>query len=243
MSTTSKVGTIADAIRSRILSGEFGQDRRLPSFRNLATEYQTTQETMNKAMQALQAEGVLVSMGSKGVFVNDSRIRMPGLVAQFFNYLEKAGLEPKGEFIERPEVITPSEEIAQIMLLPKNAQVLLRRRRQGTKTLPLRLVNGYYSMAFIDDTMLESLYTDPYYHLIQTIAKKFGKKIECLHEEIVARLPTLEEQKHLKIVRTNPVIDAKFINYTADKKTVVVFNHMILNANHFLLSYDYKINQ
>ena len=70
MSVTVKVDSLVDTLRARIQSGEFG-DEKLPSFRELAEEYNTTQETMNKTIQALQAEGQLISRGTKGVFVNN----------------------------------------------------------------------------------------------------------------------------------------------------------------------------
>jgi DNA-binding GntR family transcriptional regulator len=240
MLTQSKVDLIIDSLRNRILSGEFGEGK-LPSFRKLVIEYETSQETMNKAMQALQAEGILVSSGAKGVFTNVPRVRMPGLVAHFFKYLEKAGLEAKGETLAGPEIMNPPSEIAKAMNLSKNELVFYRRRRQGTTTSPFRLVDGYYPMTLINEDMIQQAQKDPYFHIAEAIEKNFGKKIKYLHEEIIARLPTSSEQEELKIVRTNPVIDAKFINYAEDKKTVIVYNHMILNANHILLSYDYEV--
>lgn len=242
MPTTSKVDTIADALKERILSGEFGKDGRLPSFRKLASEYTTTQETMNKTMQALQAEGVLISMGVKGIFVNTQRVRIPGLVAHFSKHLEDSGLKPKEETLKTPEFITPPSEIAKAMLLPKNAQVLLRRRLQGTTAVPLRLVEGYYPAAFITPDMLTKIHNDPHFHIVNAIKKNSGKSILLVHEDVIARLPTAYEQKQLQIVRTNPVLETRLINYTKDKKTVIMYLRMILNANHFLLSFDYEVN-
>jgi DNA-binding GntR family transcriptional regulator len=239
MTGPSKVDNIIDSLRNRILSDEFGEGK-LPSFRKLVVEYETSQETMNKAMQTLQAEGLLLSAGAKGVFANVPRIRMPGLVAHFYNYLEEAGLKPQGETIDKPTIITPSKDLAKKMLLPKNSQVLNRKRRQGAENAHFRLVDGYYPMSLINDEMLEQIYKDPHFHIPEAIEKHFKKYIKYVHEEIIARLPTIEEQEQLKIVRTNPVIEAKFINYTEDKKTVIVYNEMILNANHFLLSYHYS---
>lgn len=241
MSALSKVDTIIDSLRNRILSGEFGEGK-LPSFRKLVVEYETSQETMNKAMQTLQAEGLLLSAGAKGVFTDVPRIRMPGLVAHFFKYLKEAGFEIKGETLGKPEIIIPSKEISKKLHFSKNVQMLHRKRRQGTTTSYFRLVNGYYPMSLITDDMIEQINKDPYFHIVEAIEKKFGKVTHYVHEEIIARLPTAYEQELLKIVRTNPVIEAKFINYGADKKEVIVYNEMILNANHFLLSYDYKVD-
>jgi DNA-binding GntR family transcriptional regulator len=243
MSNISKVDNLVEAIKSRILNGEFGNEGRLPSFRTLATEYGTTQETMNKTMQSLQAEGLLISKGAKGVFVNNPRIILPGIIAHFFKYIEKEGFESKGETLTGPDVIKPPAEVAKAMGLTKKDFVLYRRRRQGTIDSPLRLVDGYYPMAFITEDMLKKAKSDPYYHIADAIQKHFKQSAVFIHEEVLARLPNQQEQEELKIVRNNPVIDAKFTHYAEDKKTVVVYNHMILNANHFMLTYDYSLKE
>src|SRR5258708_3171362 len=112
MPTTSKLDLIVDALRKRILLGEFGPLGRLPSFRTLATEYQTTQETMNKTMQALQAEGLLLSMGVKGVFVNSLRVRIPGIVANFYKHIQELGLDATEVTLGTPEIIHPPPDLA-----------------------------------------------------------------------------------------------------------------------------------
>jgi DNA-binding GntR family transcriptional regulator len=71
-----KVDDITNALRERILSGEFGTGGRLPSLRMFAAQYGTTRETMNKVAQRLQAEGLLSSLGTAGVFVRASRTRL-----------------------------------------------------------------------------------------------------------------------------------------------------------------------
>lgn len=242
MSSQSKVGSIIDSLRNRILTGEFGEGR-LPSFRKLVVEYETSQETMNKAMQTLQAEGLLVSAGAKGVFTNVNRMRVPGLgrVKNFFDYMQQQGFDAFEETIGEPQVITPSKEMSKAMHLAKNEKVLFRLRRQGTKLTPFRLVEGYYPMSLITDSMLEQIKTDQHYYIIGNIQQNFKKSIKHIHEEIITRLPTIFEQEQLEIVRTNPVIEVTFINYDEDKKTVIMYNKMILNANHFLLSYDYEV--
>lgn len=242
MAANTKVDTIIDGIRSRILSGEFGEEGRLPSFRKLVAEYDTSQETMNKAMQALQAEGLLLSAGAKGVFVNNSRIRMPGFVVDFAEYLEKKGFTPKSEFISKPEIIEPSEDIQKKLKLKKGQQVLYRQRKQGTERTPFRVVQEYFPMLYINDEMIKQINKDPSMNILAAIKKNFEKTIGFTSEELIVRLPTSFEQKQLQIVRTNPVIESQRTHMTNDKKDVLLYNYKVLNANHFLLSYDYKVD-
>ncbi|HZE87608.1 MAG TPA: GntR family transcriptional regulator [Methylomirabilota bacterium] len=242
MSATSKVETLIDALRTRILAGEFGESK-LPSFRTLGKEYKTTQETMNKSMQALQAEGLLVSAGTKGVFVNKPRMRVPAMVANFYQHIQQYDFEAMEELIIKPEVISPATNIAKKMLLGKDEQVLRRMRLQGSTQMPFRLADSYYPMSLITDEMLEQVFNDQHFNIAETIQKKFNKTIKHTHEEVIARLPITFEQEHLKIVRTNPVIDMTVVTFTGNKKKVVMYNHVVFNANLFLFSYDYDIDQ
>jgi GntR family transcriptional regulator len=242
MTTTSKVHTIIDGLRTRISSGEFGQDGRLPSFRKLVLEYNTSQETMNKAMQALQAEGLIISSGAKGVFVNARRIRMPNIVVDFPTYLKEQGFKPSSQFIEKPQVIDPPASIRKAMKLKKGEKVLLRLKKQGTEDALFRVTTEYYPMDLINKEMLDQILEEPHFSIILAIKEHFGVTIQFAEEELIARLPNTEEQKILQIVRTNPIIESTSINYSSNKEKAVVYYKKLLNANHFILSYDYEIN-
>src|SRR5712691_5646260 len=83
-----KLDVITEKLREQIVKGDFGTMGRLPSHRMLAEQYDTTRETINKVVQRLQAEGLLISHGTAGVFVS-SRTRMPGITARFDLYLKE----------------------------------------------------------------------------------------------------------------------------------------------------------
>src|SRR5689334_17429137 len=113
-----KVDDITDALRKRILDGEFGTGGRLPSLRMFASQYGTTQETINKVVQRLQAEGLLSSLGRQGVFVHMPRTRIPGIVPRFDLYLKELGLEPVEMNIEKPELVPAPEDVAKVFGVP-----------------------------------------------------------------------------------------------------------------------------
>ena len=69
MAPDMRVDMINEELRQRILDKEFGTAGRLPSLRMLAEQFNTTHETMNKVVQRLQAEGLLISLGRAGIFV------------------------------------------------------------------------------------------------------------------------------------------------------------------------------
>jgi len=242
MSTQSKVEKFIKALENRILSGEFGTNGRLPSFRSLADQYKTTQETMNKTMHALQAEGLVTSMGAKGVFVNKKGNRLLAHTQNFYKYLQKQIPDSKEEYIEKPVFIKSSSEVSENLKIPKNSLVFRRFKRQQSKQVMFRLEEVFYPKDILTNEAVTKMTKDPSFLPFKLIKNKYSLVIEHATEKILCRLPTTYEQKLLKIVRTNPVIDIKRVCLTKNKKKVITYSHMVLNANHFLLSYDYEVD-
>lgn len=60
---------IADAIRGQISAGELASGDRVPSVRSLAAEYGVAEMTAQKAKQAVEAEGLIITRPGKGSFV------------------------------------------------------------------------------------------------------------------------------------------------------------------------------
>lgn len=58
---------IAEEIKTRIASGEYAE--RLPTYRELALEFETTQVTICKAVSQLQEEGIIKPAGNKGILI------------------------------------------------------------------------------------------------------------------------------------------------------------------------------
>lgn len=242
MSPDTKVDAINDAFRQRILNGEFGTAGRLPSLRMLAEQFNTTHETMNKVIQRLQAEGLLVSYGRAGVFVHIPRSRIPGITPRFDFYLEQQGLTPVETNVEEPDIVPAPAEVAEAFKTEEGTPVVQRFRRQGTSTEHLRLAENFYPVHLVDEEMLARLRTDSKYDVLAAIKERHGKVIKSVHEDVFGRLPTSQEQELLNIVRNAPVLEVWRTNYAADDDTAIMFSRLIFVASYFVLSYDYTTN-
>ena len=63
---------LAEMIRGSIISGRFGANEKLPSVRDLAMEYSVNPNTVQKSLQILEDEGLIVTDRTNGKFVADS---------------------------------------------------------------------------------------------------------------------------------------------------------------------------
>src|SRR5579885_647309 len=204
MRTVNKADQVREKVRERILSGEFGRRGRLPSLRMLAGEYNISQETINKVIQVLQAEGWILSLGQRGIFVNMPRVRMPGLLKNPSDYVKELGVEPVEEYLEPVQVVRPPVEMVEAMKLGEKGLAVRRLRKFGIPNVIFRMSETFFPKPLVTDTMLKKM-EDPHYDVLGDIKKESGKFIQYVHEDVLARFPTEYEENTLKIVRTNPV--------------------------------------
>jgi DNA-binding GntR family transcriptional regulator len=240
MSPDTKVSDITAAIRERILKGEFGTGGRLPSLRMFAQQYSTTQQTMNAAIQRLQAEGLLSSLGRQGVFVHMPRTRIPGVVPRFDLYIKELGMVPVETNVIKPEIVPAPADVTKALGVVEGAPVVHRLLRQGTTGAHMRLAENFYPVALVDDYILGQMQKDERLDALLAIKDKYGKVVKHVRETVVARFPSEEEMELLKITRNTPVLDVRRTNSDEDG-TAIMYNRIVFVASYFELTYDYDV--
>lgn len=71
--TVSKARQLYDILKAQILEGKFADQEKLPSIRDLATEYQLSKNTVNTVMAMLVNEGLAQVKEGNGTYVNRGR--------------------------------------------------------------------------------------------------------------------------------------------------------------------------
>src|SRR5436190_20502131 len=104
MVDNTKIDILAEQLRGRIKEGEFGTSGRIPPHRVLAEQLNTTRETVNKVIQLLQSEGLLIAR-DKSVYVKPPLMKLPAFIANYDQYIRDRGLEPVSEFLEKPHLV------------------------------------------------------------------------------------------------------------------------------------------
>lgn len=235
----SKIDDITNTLRRRILSGEFGTGGRLPSLRMFAEQYETSRETINKVLQRLQAEGLVSSLGPQGVFVNALQARLPGHTLRFAPYLEELGSHAVDALLGTAVVVDASSDVARFLGVHEGAPVVRLLRRQGTVTVHYRIIETFYSVDLISDSILEKVKEDGNFDVISAIKQEYGKAINFVRDDIIARFPTQDEQELLRIVRNAPVLEVNSVSYADDRTVALVYHRSVLVANYFVFSYGY----
>lgn len=187
---------------------------------------------MNQVILQLQGEGLIASNGgSKRLTVAPPRSRVPMRDVPFTRFLKAQGLEPVTEYLEQPERRPMTAELAGEFGVPEGTLYVARVRRDGVKKKPYRITSKYYLSSLIDDETLKGMRADDRYDAVLDIKNKQGIVATFMTEDIIARLPTTQEQEHLEIVRTAPVMEVKRTCYDHEGGKVLWFNRIVMVAS------------
>jgi len=233
-----KYREIAAILRERIKSGVYGTQGRLPTVSQLVTEFHAGRGTVNQALLVLQSEG-LVSSRNKSYTVGEAPMRIAG--APFFDrYMQEQGLVPIAKTLLSSEMVPmPAEAIAHFKDASEDELFLHRRRLHGTKERIYRLADLWYP-ARLTEQFLSQVTSNPDVNIASLIRDVRGMHLQKANDDILARLPSLEESKLLQIARNVPVLEIWRECTTAEGQPIM-YNKLVLVASLFHLNYQYDL--
>jgi DNA-binding GntR family transcriptional regulator len=235
---TLKYREIAAILRARIKNGVYGTQGRLPTVSQLVVEFHAGRGTVNQALIVLQSEG-LVSSRHKSYMVGEAPMRITG--APFFDsYMQSQGLTPVAKTLLSSEMVPmPARAIAHFKDIGEDELFLYRRRLHGTKERMYRLADLWYP-ASLTEQFLTQVAANPDANIASLIRDTHDMHLQKASDDIIARLPTVEEAKILQIARNVPVLEI-WRKCTTSEDKPVMYNKLVLVASLFHLNYQYDL--
>lgn len=243
MPKAEKLEEAVTRLREQIVRGEFGVRGSLPPRSVLEKELDIPHSTMSQVILRLQGEGLIAFSGNRRLRAVPPRKRVPTRNVPFTRFLREQGLEPVTEPIAKPERLPMDEELAKAFGVPTGTLYVARIRCDGTKQMKYRMTSKYYLSELLDDQTLAGMQADDRYDAIMDIKNKLGITAQYMAEDIIARLPTSQEQEILSIVRYAPVQEITRTCYDMEPGEggrVLWLNRIVLVASLFVTHYDYR---
>ena len=153
---------LRDALRERIVSGEWASGTALPAETDLAKEYKVALGTMRQAITRAVEDGLLERVHGKGTFVRSQL--QNALMFRFFRFRGNPGKD--GVAVPRAVI----HELQEVTLEPEVADHLqLRKSSRGIFILRTRILDDV-------PALLEKIWLpyQPFKKLLSTEAKEFG---------------------------------------------------------------------
>jgi GntR family transcriptional regulator len=215
---------IAAALRERIRGGEWGPGERLPSIPTLASSYGVAKQTIQRTVDQLRLEGVLITRPGSGTYVRGSKRRLNRLSRG--RYGAQRGYHADLAARYRPQLLGVGRfpapaEVAEAFGISAGAELIGRRHLVRTADAPVELGTSWFRPTDAAGTSLERgrTFSRPLYQEVEEVT---GRRYATATDRLTARLPTREEAELLRIRPDTPVLVLLHVAYDAARRPIEV---------------------
>lgn len=215
---------IAAVLRARIRRGDWAPGERLPSIPAIAQSFGVAKQTVQRTIDQLRVEGLLITKPGSGTYVRGTRRRLnrlsrgrygaqrgyhSDLAARYRQYLTEVGRSPA------------PPEVADAFGVADGTELVVRRHVVQTQDAPVELGASWFRVADASGTGLEQelAFGRPLYQEAEEIT---GRRYASATDQITARQPTRAEAEILAIRPDTPVLHLLHIAYDERHRPIEV---------------------
>ncbi|WP_333769825.1 GntR family transcriptional regulator [Streptomyces sp. IBSBF 2435] len=219
---------IAADLRDEIMSGDLEPGASLPSTQRLKERFDASNATVQKALQVLKDERLVVGRAGAAVTVREHRqetVRpadtgQPAAPGEQYRWLTVAGSRGKRGSIQLLDVteVRPPAEVAVALDLGETGTAFLRRQILSWDGQPVELVNSYYPAELARGTAMAeprkirggtpALLAEMGYPPRQTV------------DRVSARVPTQEQYESLQLPSDLPILRTFRVVYSTKERPI-----------------------
>jgi GntR family transcriptional regulator len=215
---------IAAQLRARIRRGDWAPGDRLPSIPAIATMYGVAKQTVQRTIDQLRVEGLLITKPGSGTFVRGTRRRLNrlsrGRYGPLRGYHADLAARYRQQLIGSGRAPAPPE-VADAFGVPDGTELVVRRHLVRTGEAAVEVGASWFRPGDAAGTSLERMHAfgRPLY---QEVEDETGRRYATATDQITARLPSREEAELLQIRPDTPVLHLLHVAYDADHRPIEV---------------------
>ncbi|MEW2393037.1 GntR family transcriptional regulator [Streptomyces venezuelae] len=240
---------IAAEIRKQIMNGEWEPGRKVPTNEELRGQFQTSNVTIQRALQILKDEKFLEGQTGVGVFVRAEKAQTlvpahyiapaePGQPYRWLTEATKRQQRGKYRMLKVGEVVPPVE-VARALQLEEGGTAMLRSRIGFLNDQPAELVHSYYPIELARGNRLGDRRLIP--GGSPALLAEMGYPARSQDDAVAARPATTQEYEELEIPRDVPVLEIFRIVYSDEDKPIEVT--LLTKPSHrFKMGYHVEIS-
>lgn len=221
---------IAAQLRTQIRRGDWGPGERLPSIPAIAERYGVAKQTVQRSIDQLRVEGLLITKPGSGTFVRGTRRRLnrlargrygahrgyhADLAQRYRQQLLSAGRSPA------PPEVADAFGVADGTEMVVRRHLVTVRAGAGGEDAPVEVGASWLLVRDAGGTDLERMtaFGRPLYQEIEEVT---GRRYATASDQLTARLPSREEAELLAIRPDTPVLHLLHIGYDERHKPIEV---------------------
>ncbi|HKE67029.1 MAG TPA: GntR family transcriptional regulator [Micromonosporaceae bacterium] len=215
---------IAGEIRSRIRRGDWAPGERLPSIPAIAEMYGVAKQTVQRAVDQLRIEGVLITKPGSGTYVRGSRRKLNRLSRGRYGtqrgYHADLAARYRQQLVGVGRAPAPGE-VADCFGVPVGTELVVRRHVVRTPDATAEVGASWLRPEDADGTSLARMesFGRPLYQEVEDVT---GRVYATATDQLTARLPTREECEILAIRPDTPVLHLVHVAYDRSHRPIEV---------------------
>ncbi|MFB7914570.1 GntR family transcriptional regulator [Streptomyces sp. NPDC056061] len=237
---------IAADLRDQILSGDLAPGASLPSTVHLKERFDASNATVQKALQLLKDERLVVGRAGAAVTVRDHRqctVRPASYMApagsgepyRWLTESAKNGSRARSTLLEVTECEPPAD-VAEALGLPASGTALLRRQLLTIDDEPAELVSSYYPLDIVRGTAVTERRKIP--GGTPTLLAELGYPPQLSVDRVSARVPTQEQYRALRLPGGLPVLRTLRVVFSDERRPIEAT--VMVKAGHlYELQYEF----
>jgi len=215
---------IAAALRTQIRRGDWGPGDRLPSIPAIAQQYGVAKQTVQRTIDALRIEGLLITKPGSGTYVRGTRRKLNRLSRGRYGsqrgYHADLAARYRQQLLEVGRAPAPGE-VADAYGVSPGVELVVRRHLVRTQDAVVEVGASWLKPTDTAGTSLERMeaFGRPLYQEVEEVT---GRRYATASDSLTARLPSREEAELLAIRPDTPVLHLLHIGYDSAHKPIEV---------------------
>jgi len=215
---------IAAQIRSRIRAGDWAPGERLPSIPAIAEMYGVAKQTVQRTIDQLRIEGVLITKPGSGTYVRGTRRRLNRLSRGRYGpqrgYHSDLAARYRQQLVEVGRAAAP-DEVADAFGVPTGTVLVFRRHLVRTDEATVEVGAAWLLPSDADGTSLARFesFGRPLYQEVEDVTDRVYASAT---DQLSARLPTREECEILAVRPDTPVLHLLHTAYDRSHRPIEV---------------------
>ncbi|MGW7357881.1 GntR family transcriptional regulator [Streptomyces sp. NPDC054802] len=237
---------IAADLRDEIMSGDLAPGAKLPSTVQLKARFDASNATVQKALQLLKEEQLVIGRAGAAVTVREHRQRTirpaafmaPAGSGEPYRWLTEAarlGARPHSTLLDVTEASPPADVSAALGLVDGET-ALLRRQVLSLGDEPAELVASYYPLELARSTAIVE--KRKIKGGTPTLLAELGFPPRLSVDRVSARIPTQEQYQALKLPSDLPVLRTLRVVYS-DNERAIEATVMVKAGHLYELQYEF----
>lgn len=230
----SKHEFLIDGLSKRI--SKMRAHEKLSSERQLADEFKVSRMTLRRALEALQAKGMIYTKPSSGLYVAEPRLVRTSDVTSLSEVMRHRGINPNSK-IHLADIVKASQDIADALEVEKGHPTYRIEQTFYDDLIPLATETSY-----VNAEMARGLLTyDLSKSLSLILQENFEQAIERVRYRVRAVVPPDQFLNRLSLQTSSPVLEFSATGITKNNRPIF---HVISfkRGDKYDLTYEIEIN-